>query len=265
MKLLSRLLKVSVLFLLSFAVEAQEWQQVKSLPLKKNVTAYAVDIKGDFYLGFNDGGLNKYDSNGNFLESFSLSNTSSITLIDVQNNLKPFLFYYDIQQITILDRFSSVPKNYSLSDYSLEIAMMACPAPNGDFWVIENNPQRLKRVDPLRKAMILELQILLGDSIHRMQAYQNILVIGNESGILVFDQFGGLMKKLPLDGSNSFQIANGLLYAFTNSEIHEIDLFKAEVISTIKKPANAGLMFKSKDAFLSIEKRGIIFYKQIDP
>ena len=118
-------------------INGQGWEEVRSVDLTQNPSSYTVDYQGNFFLGFEDGKLLKYSPEGEVLENFSLSNYSSITSIDVQNNLKPFLFYFDNQRITILDRFSSVPKNYLLSDLGLEIGMAACPAPDGDFWIIE--------------------------------------------------------------------------------------------------------------------------------
>ncbi len=257
-----KFLKVSVFIVIAVTTQAQEWQLLQTIQLNTAPVALTTDFQGNLYLGFADGGLSKYNPDGKLLENFSLSNNSAITLIDVQNNLKPFLFYFDNQQITILDRFSSIPKDYLLSDFNTEIGMMACPSPDSDFWIIENNPQRLKKVNPLRKTTVLEVQVSIGNSVSKMQAYQNILAIGSSNRLYIFDQFGGLLHSLKFDELSNFQIINGILYAYAGSEIYEINPFKGKIYSTMKKPANTGIMLKSKDGFLSIQNKQITYYKQ---
>lgn len=263
-KLNLRYLKTSLLLFIAIAGFGQEWKEVKSIRLGGEPTSYAIDFQGNLYLGFADGRLTKYDADGAILENYALSNKSAISLIDVQNNLKPFLFYFDNQQITILDRFSSIPKNYILSDLGLEIGMLACPAPDGDFWIAENNPQRLKKINPLRKITVLEVQIPLGDSINQMQAYQNILAIGEQKKLYILDQFGGLLHTLTFDRLFNFQIQKGVIYAYTDSAIHEIDPFKGKVISSVNKPENTGPMLKSKDGFFSLLNKELVYYRRIN-
>lgn len=258
-------MKANILAILSIVSYAQNWQEIHSIELKDKPSTSSMDFQGNLYLGFDDGTLSKYDPSGGFLENFSLSNNSSISLIDVQNNLRPFLFYFDIQQITILDRFSSIPKNYLLQDLGLDIGMMACPSPDGDFWTLENNPQRLKKVDPLNQIHVLEVQISIGDSIQRMQAYQNILVISDENGLNIFDQFGGLIQTLKVENFINFHIESNRLYAFTRTKILTIDPFKGTVLETIDKPINTKEMLKSKSGFLSISNKMLIYYKLDKP
>ena len=264
-KLYLRFSKTSLFFFLTLAVYGQSWEATKTVELRAAPVSYTTDFQGNLFVGFADGRLSKYDPDGAFLENFSLSNNSSISLIDVQNNLKPFLFYFDNQQITILDRFSSVPKDYLLSDLNLEIGMMACPAPDGDFWIAENNPQRLKKVNPLRKITVLEVQVILGDSLMRMQAYQNLLVIAAENTLNIFDQFGGLINKIRLESLKDFQIFKGRLYAFADNEIFEINPFKGSVIEKLSSPCQGCPLLKSKEGFLTIQDIKVTYYRTIKP
>ncbi|WP_462252176.1 hypothetical protein [Ekhidna sp.] len=255
-----KILKVS-LSLFPLYIYGQGWEEVRSIDLAQNPSSYTVDYQGNIFLGFEDGKLLKYSAEGQVLENFSLSNYSSITSIDVQNNLKPFLFYFDNQRITILDRFSSVPKNYLLSDLDLEIGMAACPAPDGDFWIIENNPQRLKKIDPLLQTTVLEVQIQVGDSIKRIQAYQNILIIGSEEGMKILDQFGGVIQDLEINGFIDFQIDKGRLYCISNEEVIEINPYKGTVKKALANPSKNNALLKSNDLFLSLENKRITYYQ----
>ncbi len=259
-KLLSKFLTLSLL-LLPFLGKSQEWEPFKEIKLRKSPTAYTVDFQGNFYLGFIDGSLIKYDVRSAKQENFSLPNTSSISLIDVQNNLKPFIFYFDIQQIIILDRFSTVPKLYPLSEFNVQIVAMTCPAPDGDFWVVENNPLRLKKINPLRKNALLEVQVSLGDSIQKMQAYQNLLIICDENGIHAFDQFGSFLYKVVQKGLTNFQFDNGYLLAFTKDSYLKIDPFKGQLISDNALPRiNQGAFF-IHNKLGTIKKDVVTIYK----
>lgn len=255
-------MKASLLFLLTLNVGAQEWKLVNTRSLNHQPTSQAVDIQGNIYLGFADGRLSKYGSDGEFLQNFSLSNNSAISLIDAQNNLKPFLFYFDNQSILILDRFSTVPKSYRLGDFSVEFGMMVCPAPDGDIWVIENNPQRLKKINLLRKSTVIEVQILLGDSIQMMLAYQNFLFVSDEKGIHLFDQFGGFVRSIEIDGLVNFHINDGDLIVFSQKEMLIYNLSESIIYNRVNLPdIPFQAAFKRNEDYLFVENKKLSFFK----
>ncbi len=249
------------LLLIPYTGTAQIWKKEKEIKLRTHPTAYSADIQNNFYLGFSDGSLIKYNSSADKLENFSMPNRSAISLIDTQNNLRPFLFYYDIQLITILDRFSSVPKKYPISEFDLDIVVAACPAPDGDFWVIENNPMRLKKINPLRKNTLLEVQVSLGDSIRKVQAYQNILIVADEYGIHTFDQFGTLIYEFKCKGLISFQLLNGELHAFFKHSSIKLDPFKGQKIETIYHPTDSNGAVRLRQNLLIISDDSAILYE----
>lgn len=256
-----RLLRVSLLLAPSFLF-AQEWVRTKTQKLGQVPATIATDIQGNIFIGFPDGKLTKYNSNGVLLENFSLSNNSSITLVDVQNNLKPFIFYFDNQQITILDRFSSVPKTYLLANFNLDFVMMACPSPDGDFWVLENNPQRLKKLNFNRKNAVLEVQTALGDSIMKMMAYQNLLIIGDEKGIHFYDQFGGFVRLYLIQGLLNFQVRGGILFVYTKKELRKYSLSKSEFLNSVELPdLSPDAILKLEDTYIFLQDKSMIFYR----
>ncbi|MEP2948633.1 MAG: hypothetical protein ABJO91_01395 [Ekhidna sp.] len=233
------------------------------MKLNSQPVAFSTDIQGNFYLGFQDGRLMKFDPNGIRLENFALSNKSEITLVDVQNNLKPFLFYFDNQQITILDRFSSVPKNYHIGDFGLGLVSIACPAPDGDFWILGNNPQRLLKVNTLRKSIVLEVQVSLGDTVKQMQTYQNLLLIGDEDGLKIFDQFGAIIHTINIEALTNFQVINEEIYVYSSEWIYIINPFKGNIISKLSMPdIQSSAMLKIKNDFITIQSKKVIFFQK---
>lgn len=237
-KLISGLLKVSLL-LFSSLLFGQEWRKLPSPNIRLTPTAHSADIQGNFYLGFQDGRLTKYNHAGEEQQTFSLSNQAPISLIEAQNSLKLFVFNFDNQKITYLDRFSSTPRTYFLADYTIPIGMMACPTPDGNAWVAENNPRILRKIDLLRKSTILEVQTSIGDSIRFMRTQHNLLIIADEQGVHVFDQFGAKKHFIAAINVNYIQLINDQLFFSSNDRIITFDPYSGKILKTQSAPTKA--------------------------
>ena len=216
---------------------AGQWEKVKTVDLDKNYASYAIDGQANIYVGFDDGSLVKYGPTGNEILNYSLSNQSPPSLIEPQFQLKTFVFYFDNQFITILDRFKTVPKTYPMREFTDGIVSMACPSPDGNMWIAENNPLVLKKVDLIRKNLILETQPKLGNKIKFMKAYQNILLVLDENGLSIFDQFGGLMHQFRLN-ANHFTVDKELVYIFDFRNVKVIDPFSGRIVTESAIPSD---------------------------
>ncbi len=234
-KLLISGLLISSIWLIPSLLPAQE-ESGKKIVLKQQPSAYSSDSESNIYLGFDNGTLRKLDSNGVELQTHSLPNQSSITLIEAQNNRRIFIFYRDIQQVTILDRFSTVPKQYRLIEFDIYLANMACPAQDGSIWIVENNPPVLKKIDLLRKSTIHEAQPDIGDSIRFMRSYQNLLFIADETGLKTLDQFGNLINTYDMSGLTYIQPWKGQLYTLSNDKLLTVDPYTSLVLKEVELP-----------------------------
>ncbi|MEM6830602.1 MAG: hypothetical protein AAF551_08785 [Bacteroidota bacterium] len=259
-RLFLKLLTLS--YFIPFPSESQEWKSEWTIALDQIPSAYSIDTDESIFLGFPDGSLEKYSKSGESSPVYSIPNQSSVTLIEAQNNRKIFLFYRDIQQITILDRFSSLPKNYLLSDFGIYLANMACPAPDGSFWTIENNPPRLKKIDPLRKSTLLEIQHALHDSIHFMRAYQNLLLIATSDGVQVFDQFGSFIASLDFGKTTYLQAFNKSLVAKTSNALIRFDPSRLITLEWVSAKEKARLLMKEPSQQITITDTGLNFLKK---
>lgn len=256
----SRTLLFSIFFF-PFLANSQEWKSEKTVNLSQQPTAYSIDINGSMYFGFKDGSMVKYDHMGTELVNYSLSNYSSISLIEPQNSLKLFLFYYDNQQISLLDRFSTVPKKYWLKDFGIDLAVIACPTPDGSFWVVENNPIRLKKIDVLRQATLLEIQTNLGNQIKAMRVYQNLLIVSDEKGLHVFDQYGSALYTINQLTPNYFQFQNGDIICYNKGTLYTIELSSGKIMKEITTPINeASGAFIYNDTLIFIQKKRLEYY-----
>jgi len=238
-----------------------QWLLVKEVKLERTPSAYSTDHEGNIYIGYRDGSLVKYDALGHELLNFSLSNLSTISLIEPQFQLKTFLFYFDNQTITILDRFNAVPKNYLIRDLTAGIVSMACPAPDGSFWLVENNPSVLKRIDPNRLSPILEVQPFLGKDIQFMKVVQNILLIVDEHGIHAFDQFGGSIYQLRWK-LKDVRISSNKIYCLHDAKLKTLDLLSGKLLEEIKPPNIAIDGLVNTDPYWTfLEGKKLLFFK----
>ncbi|MEP5610771.1 MAG: hypothetical protein ABJP45_00915 [Cyclobacteriaceae bacterium] len=259
-----RLLIISV-FLPHFS-SGQEMVEKWRETLKRTPTAYSIDSENNSYLGFENGSLQKFSSKGSEVLSFSFPNQSSITQIEAQNNRKIFLFYRDIQQIVLLDRFSTVPRRYGLLDFGINFAESACINPDGTFWLAENNPRTLKKIDLLRNSVIHIVQHKLGDSISIMRTFGNSLLVASENGLHVLDQFGNLNGTIKLAGITYLQSTkNQVLVTYSNGLVR-IDPFKIEIIEKVnsKEFADSKAVMKFGRDFFVVGDKRIALYFQIN-
>lgn len=262
-KLILKLLICSLFIASSTA--AQEWIETAQLPLKATPISFSIDTEDNIYLGFENGSLRKFSASGEELPRFSLPNQSALTLIEAQNNRKIFIFQRDIQQITILDRFSAQPKQYLLENFGLSFASQVCPAQDGSIWAVENNPPRLKKIDVLRNVIIHEIQHQLGDSIHFMKTERNLLLISDENGLQTFDQFGNSLSQQAIDLSY-FHFSNSEVVGSTPSGFVRIDPYNSIIQEKTHLPTTEiRSVIKLKDNYAVVTKKSLSFFKQSLP
>lgn len=244
---------------LPYHSDGQEVREIKKIKLSQNPISFSVDTEENIYLGFENGTMSKFSPKGDAMPSFSLPNQSSITLIEAQNNRKLFFFQRDIQQFTILDRFSAQPRQYQLSDFQLDFVSSACPAPDGAVWVIENNPSRLKKIDMLRKSVVHEVQYNFGDSVFFMKTINNLLLIVDEEGLLVFDQFGNFLSSLPIR-TRYIQVVENEVIASHDGGFVRIDPYAPEILEKVKLPVNEiKSVIKLKQKYVVIHSKSLSF------
>lgn len=248
-------------FLLGYVQGQEKWTEIDRKQFSQPITSFSIDTEQSIYLGFLDGKLRKFDKNGKELPSFSLPNQSSISLIEAQNNRKVFLFQKDIQKITILDRFTTIPQQYDLQDFDIEYATSACPAPDGSVWTVENNPQVLKRIDLLRNTLVHEVQHSLGDSIFFMRANKNLLFILDENGLQTLDQYGNKSNLAILERPTYLQTSFKEILVSHNKGLSKINTFNASIQEEMPSPPGAvqGILVLT-GKYAIIRERSYSFY-----
>lgn len=254
-----RNLLVSLLFF-PIPTFAQEWLLKDSVELPSEPLSFSTDLYNNLYFGFKNGQIIKYSPGGEQLGNYALPGQSAIDLIEGQNHLKIFLFQRDNQTFSYLDRFNALPKEYLLYDYGVSYAIMSCPSVDQQVWVVENNPERLSKIDLLKNIRILENQIPLGDSISYMRAFQNLLVISSEAGTFILDQYGRIFSQLPEPSATFIQYIDNQLYIILSKQIAVYDPYTAKKITSIELPREATFTYYGQQEVILTKGKKIYFY-----
>jgi len=197
-----------------------------------------VDNLGNLYI-INDNKITKYDNNGNLLYNYVSPIDGDITLADVSNSMKILLFYKDFARIKYLDNALSVKGNYiALQDLSLDLASMACSSYENSVWVFDPISYQLYRINEYLQITQTSGNViqLTGHTINPtfMAEYDNTLYISDkETGILIFDRYGGYIKTYPFKNINNFQFYDNKIIYNCGDTLKSLDLKQNDVSQLI--------------------------------
>ncbi|MEP0368902.1 MAG: hypothetical protein ABJN36_05300 [Cyclobacteriaceae bacterium] len=228
------------LSLISHLCFGQEWSLEQTIKPKREITAVSVDSKDLIYLGTAGGEVIRYTNTGEEDEYFSALNNSSVSAIQAWNRLKVFVFYRDQQTASILDRFTTTPKNINLSDLGLQYAWLFAPGIDNSYWALSTETRELIKYDDQNLSRLFSIpiqkDIKINDPVY-LRAYKNLIIlIDHKSGLWVFDQFGDFKGNIKESGIKHLDIKEGLAHCVVADELVAIDLFKMEVMSRKKAP-----------------------------
>ncbi|MFY0600295.1 MAG: hypothetical protein JXR03_11550 [Cyclobacteriaceae bacterium] len=245
---------------------AQDWQLVKKIDPKEGITSISIDTKNYFYLGTTEGNIIRYDDNGEEDEYFSNLNSSHVTNIQAWNRLKVFVFFRDQQSISILDRFTTTPKNIDLKDIGLQYAWLFSPGIDNSYWALSTELKELIKYDDQNLNILFRIPLKNDINLEEasfIRAYKNLLILVDlKSGIWVFDQYGDFKGNIEETNIHHIQIVNNLIHASSESEYLVIDPFELKVLERKKAPKGAfWSVVTSGDRYIFFSKSEVAIYK----
>lgn len=229
---------LATLILSSFRSDRQQWTFYKTTPTGP-VLKVSQDRYYNFYVADERGNLFKYDSLGNELLRYSPQRKADITLIEAWRTVNIFLFYRELQEYTLLDRFlTNSNGNFKFvnevenNEKSIGFARLATLSSDNNLWVFDDEDFSLKKYDTKINRTILNTSLdLILDAqyydLNFIREYQNLVFINDKnSGILVFDNLGNYKNKLPFKGLNYFNFLDNSIYFIQNGKLVLYDLYK---------------------------------------
>jgi len=193
---------------------------VKELKLEGNYNDIQIDQHGYIYQ-INKDNLIKLDQDGNSLFSYSNKLLGEIDQIDISNPLRPLLFYKDQGVIAVLDNTLSLQEN-TIDLNELGLYQANCIA-NSNFdngiWLYDIDRNEIIKIDPFssityRSGNLTVLFSELNSPVFQLVEKNKHVYALTKSLILVFDQFGSLLKKIPIKTSNGFLLDNENLIGY---------------------------------------------------
>ncbi|MGL1885644.1 MAG: hypothetical protein OCD76_03940 [Reichenbachiella sp.] len=192
---------IVVLLLNSQLLHAQ-WSEMATVESKVGIELSTVDNKGNLYLVYFTGDVVKYNASGDLLVEYSAAQQAEVHQIQVTTQLKVVLFYQNLQEYLILNRYLSVPTTYRFSDFDLGFVSEVASSYQQNIWVVDLNSFSMKMIDPSRNVVLEEkslAQVLNQDNVEivDMMTHQNKMYLATQSsGVLIFDNMGNYQTTL---------------------------------------------------------------------
>jgi hypothetical protein len=223
------------------------WSQTTSYKLLKCIDTtgnrIVSDNLGNIYL-LEKSSLKKYDSEGNFLCSYTELIDGLISGIDVSDPLKIIIFNADFGKIKFLDNKLNIRNTaVTLSDLGYSGASLVAASYKSGFWIFDPLSNQIIRFDNNLQLSQSggSISDLIGHEFRPdfMLEYDNTIYLNDpQYGIFIFDRYGTYLKTIPVKNIPSFQIFNGKIIYQDGLNLKTLDIITYEE-NILQLPASA--------------------------
>lgn len=157
---------------------------------------------------------------------YSDNRLGRIDVVDSRNPLEVLVFFRSYGIVRWLDSSLSVIEEANLQNSNI---VHVCSANDGNLWVFDENSQRLykrsrKQANLVESNRMSDLGLQKMQIVKMRESNNRLVVLTEESGFLVFDNFGQFQRKFPAFSGSDFQLIDNLLIEYANSMIKITDL-----------------------------------------
>ena len=139
-----KLLPLVLLFFLS--VKSQNWELVASVEAKA-ITSVSIDNLGYLFIADKDGLIQKYDSKGKEVLSYSSSKSGAVSILESWPTIQTFAFYRDFQEFVFFDRFLAPGTRQDFNSVQIGYAQVATIGSRKRLWIFDESDLCLKQYD----------------------------------------------------------------------------------------------------------------------
>lgn len=193
--------------------------------IQLNALFFTTDNLNNIYAVKGNFSVVKYNSTGTKLFSYEVKAIGQPTSMDVSNPMKLMVYYKDYSTVVLLDNTLSEISKINLSAINIVQPPVVCMSSDGNFWVMDETENRLKKIDAQLK-VVAESEMLSGISEINIQPQMmveenNLLYVSDSTqGIFVFDRLGNFSNKISLKGLKKFQVINGHIFFQVGDMLH---------------------------------------------
>jgi hypothetical protein len=253
-------LTLLLVFISNIFVHGQELILHKSIPTANQPVQVSKDRQQNFYIADTKGNIRKYNADGELQQTFSPTKPGRITSLDAWESMRIFAFYKDWQEYLYLDRFMNPSQNKKIGSHEIGFASLITLANDNNLWVIDESDLSLKKYNPNNKSIIIHTPFNLLDISHNLdlsliREYQNqVFIHDKNSGILVFDNLGNYIRRIPSNKAAYFNFHENDLYFIDNNKLIFRDIYThqtRELQLPQSKPYTHCIRVKNNYIFLS--------------
>lgn len=211
----------------------------KKIDLQNEIVLSDIDSYGRIYICDKKGSIKRLDSLGDVELIFSPSSTIVPTDFSAQNPNQIFVFYQELQEWVVLNRFLTEIERYQISEKieanqygEIGFVRLLVPSANNTLWFFDESDFSLKNYDVLNKQVLSQtpLDLLLKNEeypISYLQFYQGQVFLGVQGqGILIFDTFGNYKTTLKYPDWKGISFEKEFIFILKNDTIIKRSLYK---------------------------------------
>jgi hypothetical protein len=219
---------IILLFLISWAGQAQEWFLTRNIKLSTTCELSSKDRNDNLYIADVRGSIYQYDKKGNQLNLYSTKQLGQIYLLESWQGLRTFAFYQDLQEYLITDRFLSNERTYNLSPGAY--VRLATLSQDLNLWVLGEDNLVLQKLSASDQSIIIENQWsneFAGEELNitYLKEYKNRLYLLDENRrVIMFDNLGNYITQIEIEGIRTISFTDQNLIANQGKSILKVDL-----------------------------------------
>ncbi len=207
----------TLFFTKSFAQESSKNKRIEIL----NAKSISLDNGGNVFVSNKDGEIFKFDAYGKKLETYSPQKKANISLLEAWNSIKIFVFFKELQEYVMLERFLTTKSNLNFENTDIGFARLATMGSDYNLWLFDDSDFSLKKFDIQFSKTIFKapLDLIFGNKDYDLtfiREYQNYLYVNDKnSGVLVFDLYGNYKKNIAIKNVEQFSFYENKLISFS--------------------------------------------------
>jgi hypothetical protein len=200
-----------------------------------------LDRAGYLYIHTNDSALMRYDLNGTLQAKTKIS---FATVFDPWYSIRMLHYVSPTRSYRLLDQALEVVEENTLDEALVIEPSLVCFSGDQNLWVVDQADGSIKRINTTRQSVEAERRIPEPHAripIRFAREYQHFLFLLNDSGILIFNSIGILIRHIPATGIEYFNFLGEELYYKKGNELVYFDLMDGLSRTEILPP---GLRFQ---------------------
>lgn len=192
---------------------------------KGDITGVALDNLDNLYILSSTGQVKKFGAKGDSVGVFNgIRNFGKLYSIDVTNPLKPLLFYKDLSNIVVLDRFLANRASINLRQFNILQPTAIGLSYDNNIWVFDQFDYKLKKIDEAGTILSQtdDFRMLFNQSFAPQKIINQdgfVYLADSSKGILVFDNYGTFKRKILLNNWNTIDVWKGMIVRLSKDAI----------------------------------------------